>query len=168
MHQCTMCSEDIVGWTVTTGIEQHCPSNMTQARLVTLLHPFLERVLLREETNFAQSRFGHPDLTNFGQSNFGQPIFGQSNFGQSNFGQYIFGSGVCHGGAPKGEALKGGALKGGAPKGGGPKIRALFSVSRPHVRSFCLSLGVFFVVFWWCLEVPGPSNVHVWSSRVVV
>ena len=24
-----------------------------------------------EETNFGQSRFGHPDLTNFGQSNFG-------------------------------------------------------------------------------------------------
>ena len=29
-----------------------------------------------EDTDFGQSRFGHPDLTNFGQSNFGQSISG--------------------------------------------------------------------------------------------
>ena len=34
-----------------------------------------------EETDFGQSRFGHPDLSNFGQSNFGQSNFGQSFFG---------------------------------------------------------------------------------------
>ena len=44
-----------------------------------------------EGTDFGQSRFGHPDLTNFGQSNFGQSIFGHRGSGQSNFGQSIFG-----------------------------------------------------------------------------
>ena len=85
-------------------------------------------VHMKEGIDFGQSRFGHPDLTNFGQSNFGQSIFGhrgfgqsqfwpkpilakanfgQSNFGQSNFGQSNFGQStlviwcVCHGGAPK-------------------------------------------------------------------
>ena len=39
-----------------------------------------------EETDCGQSRFGHPHLTNFGQSNLGQSIFGQSQ--QSIIGQY--------------------------------------------------------------------------------
>ena len=67
------------------------------------------------------------------------------------------------GGAPKGGAPNpekwcpegwgpklrtGGAPKGGAPKCGvrrvgGPKFSAFFSLSRPHFRSFSLSLGVF-------------------------
>ena len=50
---------------------------------------------------------------------------------------------------------KGGALKGGA------QIFALFSLSRPHFRSFCPSLGVFTLNFGGVLEVLGPSNVHV-------
>ena len=32
--------------------------------------------LSKEETDFGQFRFGHPDLTNSGQSNFGQSNFG--------------------------------------------------------------------------------------------
>ena len=61
---------------------------------------------ISEETDFGQSRFGHPDLTNFGQSNFVQSIFGHRGFGPANFGQSVFGSGVCHGGAPKGVGPK--------------------------------------------------------------
>ena len=55
------------------------------------------------------------------------------------------------GGGPKGGGPKGGGPKGGGPKGGGPEISRFFSFSRPHVRSFCLSLWVssrgFLVVF---------------------
>ena len=86
-----------------------------------------------EGTDVGQSRFGHPDLTNLGQS-----IFGQS----------ISGSGVCHG--PKGWAQtqkksgpQGGAPKGGAPKGGLPKISRFFSLSRHKIRSFLPSLEVY-------------------------
>ena len=42
---------------------------------------------LKKFADFGQSRFDHPDLTNFGRSNFGQSIFG---------------SGVCHGVVPRG------------------------------------------------------------------
>ena len=63
---------------------------------------------------------------------------------------------------------KGGGPKGGGPKGGGPKAGAFFSLSRHKVRSFLPSLwgssrGIL-VVF----EAPGRSNLHVWSSMVVV
>ena len=75
------------------------------------------------------------------------------------------------GGAPKGGAPKGGAPKGGAPKGGGRTVGAqnfaLFFPSPATVFIFSLSFGLFrgiLVVF----EAPGPSNVRVWSSRVVV
>ena len=49
----------------------------------------------------------------------------------------------------------------------GPKFRAFFP-SRPHFRSFSLSLwgssrGIL-VVF----DAPGPLNVYVWSSRALV
>ena len=65
-----------------------------------------------------------------------------------------------------------GARKGGAPKGGAPKGAArnfaLFFLSRhSFIIMFSLSFGLFrgiLVVF----EAPVPSNVHVWSSRVVV
>ena len=81
-----------------------------------------------EGTDFGQSRFGHPDLTNLGQSNFG--------------------SGVCHGGAqrvgPK-------PRKNRAPKGGtGPKI-SLFSFPSPapifalFVSLWVSSRGIFLV-----------------------
>ena len=39
--------------------------------------------------------------------------------------------------------------------------------------TFFFPLSFFFlwgllIEFWWCFEAPGPSNVHVWSSRAVV
>ena len=49
---------------------------------------------------------------------------------------------------------------------GSPKYLVLFLLSRLYFHSFFLSGGL--VEFWWCFEAPGPSNVHVWSSRVVV
>ena len=88
---------------------------------------------------------------------------------------------------PEGGAPKGGAPKGGAPKGGARRVGprrvgarrvaarrvgaqnfALFFPSPATVFIlFSLSFGLFrgiLVVF----EAPGPSNVRVWSSRVVV
>ena len=56
--------------------------------------------------------------------------------------------------------------KSGGPKGGRPKISLFFSLSRHKIRSFLPSLGLL-VEFWWCLKRRG-SNVHVWSSLVVV
>ena len=44
---------------------------------------------------------------------------------------------------PKGRAPQRGGWKGGGPKAGGQKFRAFFPLSRPHFRSFSLSLGVF-------------------------
>ena len=76
-------------------------------------------------------------------------------------------------GGPKGGGPKGGGTKGGGPKGGGtkgvvgPKFRVFFSFSRPHNRSFCLSMGVFSWNFGGVFK-GWPSNVHVWSSRAVV
>ena len=81
-----------------------------------------------ERTDFGQSRFGHPDLTNFGQSN----------FGQSNFGQFISGSGVCR---PKGGAQT--QKKSGPEAWGAQNFALFFSVSPPPVSLFLLSLGVF-------------------------
>ena len=111
--------------------------------------------------------------------------FGQSNFGQSNFGKHFW----CHCGAGKGGVPKGGAPKGetpksgvnpagwspegwgarrvGPPRVGGPKFRAFFSLSRRKIRSFLplwVSSRGILVVF----EVPGRSNVHIWSTRAVV
>ena len=48
---------------------------------------------------------------------------------------------------------------GGAPKGGGPKILRFFPSPAPFSLFLSLSEGLL-VVFWWCLEAPGPSNVH--------
>ena len=70
------------------------------------------------------------------------------------------------GGGPKGGGPKGGGPKGGGPKGGGPEISRFFFPSPPQNSFFPLwgsSRGIL-VVF----EAPGRSNVHVWSSRVVV
>ena len=57
-----------------------------------------------------------------------------------------------------------------APKGGEPKIsRFLFpSPTTTFALSVSLSLGVFSWNFGGFGEAPRPSNVHVWSSRVVV
>ena len=45
---------------------------------------------------------------------------------------------------------KGGAPKGGAEGWGAQNFALFFSLCRPHVRSFCLSLGGLLVEFWWC------------------
>ena len=119
---------------------------------------------VQEEADFGQSRFGHPDLTNFGQSNFGQSQFWPIQFWPIQF------FGQC-GGAPKVGAPKGGAPQGWGPEGWGakprkvrlwgpegwgleqwgPKIsRFFFSLSR-HIFFFFPSLLVCFVEFW-CLK----------------
>ena len=93
----------------------------------------------REETDFGQSRFGHPDLTNFGQSIFGHRGFGPANqfwpkpilanpiLANPLLAIWIWvGVMVPKGGATKGGATKGGAAEGGATKGGEPKISSFF------------------------------------------
>ena len=70
-------------------------------------------------------------------------------------------------GARRVGARRVGARRVGARRVGGSKIRAFFSSPRHKIRSFLPSLGSFrgiFVVF----EASGRSNVHVWSSLVVV
>ena len=99
---------------------------------------------------------------------------GEGHLGQKNLGHLKVG-------APKGGASKGGALNleyGGGAKDGarkgvwagteeGPKFRTFFPSSTTNF--FLSSLpGGLLVEFWWCFEAPGPSNVHVWSSRAVV
>ena len=109
-----------------------------------------------EETDFGQSRFGQPDLTNFGQSNLGQSQFWPIQFWPIHCWPIHcwpihLDLGVCHGGPQRvwGQTQKkvgprsDGPTKEWAPKGGEAQNFALFSVSRPHFRSFCLSLGVF-------------------------
>ena len=66
----------------------------------------------------------------------------QSNFGQSILGQANFGTGVCHSGAPKGGGVQNFAI--------------------------CFSLWVFSRGILVVFEAPAPTNVHVWSSRVVM
>ena len=88
-----------------------------------------------EGTDFGQSRFGHPDLTNYGQSN----------FGQSNLANPIW------------PILDCGAAKSWGPPRVGPRRVgaqnfALFSLSRHNFLFFFPSLVVFFVEFWWCLK----------------
>ena len=85
----------------------------------------------------------------------------------------LFLVGARRGGGPKGWSPKGGGPagwgpEGWGPKGGGPKISRFF-FSLPPENSFFSSLSSRFsrgilVVF----EAPGCSNVHVWSSLVVV
>ena len=145
-----------------------------------------------EETDFGQSRFGHPDLANLGQSNFGQSIYGHLGFCPANFGQNQFwpiqfgpiqfwfhGSGVCVGGAkgwgpevtrtglgPKGEEGPKPRKKSG-PEGWEAQNFALFSLSRHHF-ALLVSLWVSYRGILVVFEASGPSNVHVWSSRVDV
>ena len=109
-----------------------------------------------EGTDFGQSRFGHPDLT--------RPILAKANFGQSNFGQSNFLANILGVIKPR----KSGSPEGWGPEGWGPKIsRSFFPLPPQFFVLFSLSFGLFrgiLVVF----EAPGPSNVHVWSSRAVV
>ncbi len=110
-----------------------------------------------EGTDFGQSRFGHPDLTNFGQSNFGQSIFGHRGFGPANFGQIQFWPthfwpelvfqwfhNLC---GPEGLGPEGWG-----PEGWGPKISRFFFPSPPSFSLFFVSLWVssrgFLVGFW--------------------
>ena len=64
--------------------------------------------------------------------------------------------------------------KGGGPEGWGPRWKggarnfALFFLVPPQNSFFSSFSGGVLVEFWWCFEAPGRSNVHVWSSRVVV
>ena len=51
----------------------------------------------------------------------------------------------------------------GPPYAGPPKISLFLFPLPPHVRSFCLSLGVFSLNFGGVFEAPKPSNVHVWA-----
>ena len=96
-----------------------------------------------KETDFGQSRFGHPDLTIFGQS---------------------ISDLVCVIGAPKvgaqprkNRAPKVAAWKGGPRRVGCPKFLAFFpSPATLHFRSFCLSLGVFSLNF---RGAPGDLSV---------
>ena len=100
----------------------------------------------REGTDFGQSRFGHLDLTNFGQSNFGQSIFAQ----------YL----RCHGGpqrvggqtqkkwGPEGWGPEGWGPEGWGPEGWGPEgweaqHFAFFSISRHSFLLFFFSFGLF-------------------------
>ena len=120
--------------------------------------------LQREGTDFGQSRFGLPDLTNFGQSMFGRLGFGSAFFGQSIFwpihilANPYFGQSICicvcfmvgaH--TQEKSSPKGGALKGGALKGGEAQNFALFSPSPASMFALFLSLsGCLLVEFWWC------------------
>ncbi len=115
-----------------------------------------------EGTDFGQSRFGHPDLTKFGQSNFGQ--FWPNPILANPFLARISVSVVSQSVRPR----RVGARRGVGPRRVGAQNFALFFPSPPSFSLFFVSLWVssrgFLVVF----ASAGPSNVHVWSSRVVV
>ena len=102
-------------------------------------------VVVMEGTDFGQSRFGHPDLTNLGRSN-----LGQSNLGRSIWIWVC----VCHGVGPR---------RVGHPRVGGPRISRFFFPLPPFVSLWVSSRGIL-VVF----EAPEPSNVHVGNSWIVV
>ena len=116
-----------------------------------------------EETDFGQSRFGHPDWPIWANQILAnqflailvvaRPILAQTNFGQSMdlvcvswWGQRV---GPRKSGAPKVRTSNEGAPKGegwgpnpkkiGPRRVGGPKFR-VFSISRHNFRSFCFSL----------------------------
>ena len=120
-----------------------------------------------EETDFGQSRFGHPDLTNFGQSNFGHLGFGPANFGQNQFWPIQFWPihfGPIHfwiwcvswrqrvGPKPR----KKSGPEGWGAEGWGAQNFALLFPLPPPFRSFCLSLGVFSWNFGGVFEGPSP------------
>ena len=112
-----------------------------------------------EETDFGQSRFGH---RGFGQNQFWpKPILANPIWANPIWANPILDL-VCHGGAPKG-----GERKVGPRKGGWPNISRFFPSPATIFALFVSLWGSsrgFLVVF----EAPGPSNVHVWSSRAVV
>ena len=100
------------------------------------------------------SRFGHRDLTNFGQSIFGHRGFGPANFGQSQFWpiqfwpiQFFWPIFLVSWWGPEGV---GGRMVGARMVGA--QNFALFSLSRHSFSFFSPSLLVFVVEFWWCLK----------------
>ncbi len=99
-----------------------------------------------EGTDFGQSRFGHPDLTKFGQSNFGQIQFWPTHFWPELVFQWFHNLCGPEGLGPEGEW---------GPEGWGPKISRFFSVSTIIFALFCLSLGVFSWFFGGFLQAPG-------------
>ena len=105
-----------------------------------------------EEADFGQSRFGHPDLTNFGHRGLGPANFDKANFGQSFF--FFWPTFLVSWWSPEGWGPEGWG-----PEGWGPEISLFFFPSPATVFIlFSLSFGLFrgiLVVF----EAPGPSNV---------
>ena len=98
-----------------------------------------------EETDFGQSRFGHPDLTNFGQHRF-WPI-------HSWPFHLDLGVCVCVMVGPKGwaQTQKKSGPEGWGPKGGEPNISRFFVPSPALPFSLFLSLsGCLLVEFWGC------------------
>ena len=124
-------------WLSTTmNVDVECRMNSLRAKACRRV-PLLGHDRM-QGTDFGQSRFGHPDLTNVGQSN----------FGQSNFGQSISGSGVCHG--PQGGAPNGGAREWGPEGWRAAKFLVFFRLPPPVSHCFSLTvclLVVFLVVF---------------------
>ena len=126
----------------------------------------------KEGTDFGQSRFGHPDLTNFGQSIFGHRGFGPANFGQSQFWPIQFwpiqfwpiflvswwGPHPEKGWGPEGWGPEGWGPEGWGPEGWGAQNFAFFFPSPATVfYSFSLSFGLF-REFWWCLKRRDPQT----------
>ena len=117
-----------------------------------------------EGTDFGQSRFGHPDLTNFGQSMFGHRGFGPANFGQIQFCPIQFWpihfwiwcvSWPQRVGAQT--QKKGEGPKGGAPEGWRRRVEAR-RVERPKFRFFCPSPAAMVILS----SLPGGLLVELW------
>ena len=113
-----------------------------------------------ERTDFGQSRFGHPDLTNFGQSNF-YPFLAILVFARPILANPILANpilaSVCVMVGPKRwgpqirlrtegaqtqekSGLMGGRPEGWRPKGWAQNFAFFLTFSRHH-RSFCISMG---------------------------
>ena len=113
-----------------------------------------------EETDFGQSRFGHPDLTNFGQNQFWPKPIWANPILANQIWPIHFWIWCASWWGPEGW---GGSPKGGAPKGGRPKISRFFPSPAPIFALFVslwMSCGIL-VVF----EAPEPSNVRVWKIQ---
>ena len=94
-----------------------------------------------EEIDFIQSRFGHPDLTNFGQQFWPKPILANPILANPNLANPILTNPIWANPFLDLVCVMVGPPEGWGPKGGSPKFRA-------HSSSFFLV----FVEFWWCLK----------------
>ena len=168
---CFVCPswEDLATGEVTASSEEDEDSNQPRAgwqSKARKVRPGTSHVCWVEETDFGQSRFGHPDLANFSQ----QPILASPILASPILANPILDL-VCvswwgPNPAPKVRASNGGVLKGRgvgpkprknrAPKGGrrGATFRVFFS---PAPFSLFLSpSGSLLVEFWWCLKRRDP------------